>query len=271
MSDMIDAAVRYLELGWQLVPLNGKVPVLKDWTNRAVRTVEEAERWWSDGTGFNVGVATGLSNLAVVDIDPWNGGLQSWAKLDGLLPWTMTVRTGSAGYHLYLRMPERRLRNTAGRLPGFDGPLPGIDLRADGGQVVAPPSIHPKSGEPYRWLDTEPLADAPSWMAEVVTRPAPRFGAVPLRPDDGYVAATLEGVRADMAAAGKGQRNDTLYRKSLKVARLVASGALSEQDGRAVCDELAALSGLPDGEAQRTVSSGWQTGITDPLTVGGAR
>src|SRR5690606_23307108 len=99
--------------------------------------------------GRNVGVALGASDL-VVDVDPRNGGNESWERLKKDrgedFSGYPTVRTGSGGLHVYMRLPEGtgRLKGNLGR----DG-YPGIDLKFVGGQVVAPGSIHPETGEPY--------------------------------------------------------------------------------------------------------------------------
>src|SRR5438445_1681028 len=72
----------------------------------------------------------------------------------GSLPVTLTAATGGGGWHLFFTHPGGgvELRNTAGRLPGISESLPGVDLRADGGYVVAAPSRH-RSGAAYRWVD----------------------------------------------------------------------------------------------------------------------
>ena len=76
----------------------------------------------------------------MVDIDPRNGG-----QLDRtLMTPTATVATGGGGWHLYYRHPGHPL------LPALPGHA-GVDVKADGGYVVAPPSIHPDTGRPYRW------------------------------------------------------------------------------------------------------------------------
>ena len=81
------------------------------------------------------------SGLCVVDIDPRNGG-----QLDrDLMSPTATVATGGGGWQLYYRHPG------GPTLPALPG-VPGVDIKADGGYVVAPPSIHPGTRRPYRWV-----------------------------------------------------------------------------------------------------------------------
>jgi Bifunctional DNA primase/polymerase, N-terminal/AAA domain len=104
-------------------------------------------RWWRGWPSSNVGIATGVvSGLVVFDIDPRNGGDASYDQLRKQYPAAfedlLEVQTGSGGKHLYFecRSPARSRANI----------LPGIDVKADGGHVVAPPSQH-VSGVPYRF------------------------------------------------------------------------------------------------------------------------
>lgn len=121
--------------------------------------------WWALFPDANIGVATGeRSGLTVVDIDPGKGGEESWHNLvetHGDVPDTWWVITGSGGLHIYFR--DAGLRNSAS-LVG-----PGIDVRGDGGYVVAPPSLHACGGT-YEWGEAlgpgaiaEP-ADMPAWL-----------------------------------------------------------------------------------------------------------
>src|SRR4030095_253716 len=68
------------------------------------------------------------------------------------------VITG-AGRHIWFRMPDTELRNSASKI------APGIDIRADGGYVLAPPSVHP-SGRRYAWSvdSASTIAEAPAWL-----------------------------------------------------------------------------------------------------------
>jgi hypothetical protein len=94
-----------------------------------------------------VSIVTGaLSGLVVLDVDPRHGGKESLAKLErthGELPKTMESITGGGGRHLYFTHP-------GGAVPNRTNIEPGIDLRGDGGCIVAPPSVHP-SAKRYRW------------------------------------------------------------------------------------------------------------------------
>lgn len=121
--------------------------------------------WWKKWPTANIGIATGsVSDLVVVDIDPRNGGDDTFDALVrefGAAPETPEVLTGGGGRHLYFR-------DTGGVIPSTLGP--GIDIKADGGYVVAPPSVHIR-GRRYAWeLSALPsniaLADFPrAWSA----------------------------------------------------------------------------------------------------------
>jgi len=131
----------------------------------ALAAADEIEGWFRRWPDANVGLVTGrVSGLVVVDIDPRHGGQASLERLrdeHGPLPRTVEAETGGGGRHLYFAYPGVLVHNRVGILPG-------IDLRADGGCVVAPPSRHP-SGRRYRWAegsspDDLPLAAMPAWL-----------------------------------------------------------------------------------------------------------
>lgn len=141
----------------------------------AKREIADWFRRWPDA---NVGIVTGqVSNLVVLDIDPRHGGDASLADLaqrHGKLPPTLTARTGGGGRHLYFAAPADPIP-----LPSRVGLAQGIDVRAEGGMVVAPPSIHP-SGEVYAWIDsddeaTEPVP-MPRWLIGLIRGTAHRAG-----------------------------------------------------------------------------------------------
>lgn len=160
----LDAALAYARRGWSVIPVaaKGKQPLVR-WLPYQDHTADEAEirSWFRRWPAANVGIVTGaVSGLAVLDIDPKHGGADSLAHLEqrhGALPPTLEVATGGGGRHLYFRHPGGTLHNKVGLAPG-------VDLRGDGGLVVAPPSIHP-SGRPYLWQDDRTdLANMPDWL-----------------------------------------------------------------------------------------------------------
>lgn len=134
-------------------------------TNKAVIT-----QWWKDYPLANVAVVTGEeSKLVVLDIDERHGGFDSLKKLvrKGNMPYTPLVGTGGGGEHHYMAWPGNgtKIRSRA-RVAELDG----IDVRAAGGYVLAPPSLH-VSGKRYTWqigmLGTT-VAKIPNWLLEVL-------------------------------------------------------------------------------------------------------
>lgn len=173
-------------------------------------------------------IRTGLaSGLVVVDIDPRNGG----AVLPALMPPTRCVRTGSGGWHLYYRHPGGAL---ADKLRGHAG----IDIQADGDYVVAPPSIHPDTRQPYRWIGDRPVIEMPPPLiaacrpAEPPTAVGPAPGPTPTTNGRGISspAALLQAHLAAVDRAAEGARRTTLYGAARGVARMVAAGAITEHD-----------------------------------------
>lgn len=160
----LERALAYIELGWAVFPLipNTKKPLTKNGFKDATKSVYLVKKWWTDNPDANIAIATGkASELAVVDVDVKNGakGLESLASLNGYIE-TLTAITPSGGRHLYYLIPEdgMRCRN------GF---LPGIDLKADGGYVVAPGSVI--DGKDYEWLDPEShIINIPDCIIEIM-------------------------------------------------------------------------------------------------------
>lgn len=159
MSDMtfLDAALLYAAKGWRVFPVEpkGKKPLITDWPNRATTDEHTIRTWWAKRPDANIGLATGKgSGVFVIDIDGEDGE-RSWTQLVTEIPdipeETLTASTGS-GRHLFFKYPPKReVRNrTAFR--------PGLDVRGEGGYVVAPPSVHP-SGRLYAWPFIDSLDD----------------------------------------------------------------------------------------------------------------
>lgn len=197
---MCSAALAYAGLGWAVLPVygvaNGKCrcgkvdcssPGKHPHGRFAPHGVNDATRdgalicsWFQNGEAINVAIQTGAeSGIVVLDIDDRHGGSES-VRAFGELPQTATAQTGG-GWHPYFNMPDGiDLRNSAGKLG------PGLDVRATGGYVVAPPSTH-ISGRQYKWL-RDPragLADLPKSILHRLTgmarkpRPRRRPSAVP--------------------------------------------------------------------------------------------
>jgi Bifunctional DNA primase/polymerase, N-terminal/Primase C terminal 1 (PriCT-1) len=146
----------------------GKHPRTANGLKDATADPELLLKWWSMWPQANVGVRTGAeSGIVILDVDPCRGGddaLHGLERAHGALPATIEALTGGGGRHIYFKHPGQEIRNSADKLG------PGLDIRGDGGYVVAPPSIH-ASGRAYCWaVDSGPddveLAELPGWLAQ---------------------------------------------------------------------------------------------------------
>ena len=156
---MFNSAILYARKGWYVFPLHdkGKTPLTKTGFKEATIDEKIIREWWNKWPLANIGIATGaISGITVLDVDSKSGGFFSLEEV-ALAP-TPKVKTGGGGEHYYFKY--------CAEVQTRVGIKPGLDLRSDGGYVVAPPSVHPL-GNKYLWCDEDiPLADCPAWMIE---------------------------------------------------------------------------------------------------------
>ena len=177
----------------------GKHPRIKEWQEGSPTDPEQIRRWWTIWSDANIGVATGTaSGVVALDVDPRHGGDEALAELVekyGALPETPESLTGGGGRHILFMDPGGNLRNSVSTLGS------GLDIRANGGFIIAPPSLH-NSGRRYEWEVTShphdvSLAKMPDWMLTLLRAPSP---AEPKPGAD---------ISADIV---EGERNTTLFR-----------------------------------------------------------
>ena len=168
---MLEHALCYASRGWPVFPCRrrGKEPLVPGGFKAATTDPATIRSWWRRYAQPNIGMPTGrASGVVVLDIDPRHGGDESLLGLPPL-PETVECLTGGGGRHIYFAWPgfEVRCANNAIGL--------GLDLKADGGYVLLPPSVHP-SGRRYEWElssqpDDTPIAPTPDWLLQAI-RPA---------------------------------------------------------------------------------------------------
>lgn len=129
----ISKALEYTILGYSIIPIAGKRPLV-NWEEYQVTapTEEKVHEWSEVYQGAGIGIVTGkVSGITVVDIDVKNTEKTSLSTF----PPTYTVQTPSGGYHLYYQYSDT-VGTSANQFPQY----PYVDIRNDGGYVVAPPS-----------------------------------------------------------------------------------------------------------------------------------
>lgn len=127
------------------------------------------DQWWTRWPNANIGIAI-PNGVLVMDVDPRSGGVETMRALcddwGAFVAATLSSQTGghSLGRHFYFAWdgPVRKFKR---------GELPGIDWKRWGGYVVAPPSTHPETREPYAWLTNvrHRVGPPPPWLARVLT------------------------------------------------------------------------------------------------------
>jgi len=187
-TSKLDAALAYARTGWYVLPLHtpkpdggcschkascphaGKHPRTLNGVKDATRDEATIRRWWGRWPEANVGVATGAaSGIVALDSDPRHGGdvsLSALIEKYGDWPRTPEQKTGGGGDHIIFEHPGVAFKNSASVLGE------GLDIKTDGGYVVAAPSKHASGGD-YRWSQLTKPAPMPEWMVAELTKPQP--------------------------------------------------------------------------------------------------
>lgn len=237
-----EAALRYAARGWHVFPCAplGKTPVTARGNLEATTDRALIDLWWQRRPNANIGVRTGgCSGIVVLDIDGDEGhdSLRDLERTYRPLPRTATVATPGGGQHIYFRHPGGIVRNSASTL------APRVDVRGDGGYVIAPPSKGP-SGREYTPDEQAPITAMPDWLLALI-RARSRPVAAPVDPSE-WVQIARYGLK-------EGGRNHGLARYA---GHLLAHGL----DQRLVLEFVMAANArcrppLPTHEVQQLVAS----------------
>lgn len=247
------------DLGFSLIPVRvgEKIPAIQ-WARYQIQraTLDEISEW--QRAGHNAGIVTGeISRIIVLDCDTPEAIAQ--AKELGIPEGTVSVRTAN-GCHYYFRHPGFPVANKA-RL------LPGMDLRGDGGFVVAPGSVH-ETGTVYEWLNHPAWneIELPSeWLLKrlrdrpEIEPPSPAsMSATP------YGQSALDRELTILRNAQEGSRNDQLNCSAHALAQLAAGGHIDTAATKRALHHAAQSIGLEADEIERTLESGWRAGSLMP-------
>lgn len=152
-NELYEAAITYISQGFAVFPLQvkGKKPLTTHGVKDASKDPAIVKGWWQTWPNANIGIATGQisGGLCVIDMDiDEEKGLDGWRSLrdwqdgHGVISPSWLCKTGRGGFHYYF-LADEPINNRVGVIPG-------VDIRGDGGYIVAPPSVHP-NGTPYTW------------------------------------------------------------------------------------------------------------------------
>jgi len=181
MSTLLESAMDLADRGFAIFPCHtmvgkdacscgkesckskAKHPRVTDWQGQATSEEDQIREWWTQWPDANIAIATGeISDLWVLDLDQKDYGPENFERFrSGRALAPAVVKTGGGGAHLYFSWDDQiPVRNRAGILKG-------VDVRGNGGYVIAAGSTH-ASGANYDWAKDEDLTAAPSWLMEMV-------------------------------------------------------------------------------------------------------
>jgi len=190
-QEMRDYALDYAGKGWKVIPLHtpselgecsckksdcksvGKHPRTMNGLKDGTTDEAKIRNWWAMWPNANIGIVTGdASGIVVLDVDLDKFGEKSLEYLEEenyFLPETLQSVTGSGGSHYMFAQPQVSIKNSASSIGQ------GLDMRGDGGYIVAPPSRH-KSGNRYEWKNDCDLATMPDWLLQLATETSQSSG-----------------------------------------------------------------------------------------------
>lgn len=198
MNKEYEVVYEYLQNGWSILPVrpSEKRPYMTNWLQytKSRAPKDMVEGWFNGLTNAGVGAVTGkISNMVVLDVE--NDCPIPIADLLKKYPTGMVSRTGSGGYHLFYQYPTSQNR-VSNRVRIFEG----ADLRADGGFIVLPPTMH-ECGKRYEWVSKGALGTFPRELLELSAQSKNQQKA----DGEGWITETLRGV-------SEGGRNDACAR-----------------------------------------------------------
>ena len=247
-STLKDAALSYIDKGLAVFPIRpkSKNPASSHGFLDAVTDPEQITAAWDAKPNLNIGIATGAlsGGLFVIDLDTHDDAdgsdtLNKWEAEHGELPSTATALTGGGGIHMFYRGD--------GSVHSSVSKTDGVDIRGEGGYVVAPPSVHP-SGAIYEWERGHSPED------------------IPISTADRNVLAFIASVQRDTGdgarfvlpdEVGKGERNNIIF----KLACSMQSKGASDEEIMARCvgeNVIRFKPPLSDDELRRSVESALQ-------------
>ncbi len=254
-------------------------PVIPDGKQPACKWSDESRPGYQRD-GYNVGLDCGKSGLVVLDLDRHDGkadGVEAYAELKAELgiddSGALVSKTPGGGYHIIWSDP------TGGLIGNSNRNLPdGMDVRANGGYVVIPPSSI--DGKPYQWrrngFEPEPLP--PQLVKILLERPEPKPEPEPKKSRRAtgqharrYALAAMDDEAAALASTAPGGRNERANRSAYALGQFVGAGALDRAEVERVLYNACVDNGLvsDDGKTsvEKTIKSGLDAGEREPRRI----
>jgi hypothetical protein len=202
LSKFHAAALALARRGKKIFPCKpaSKEPACLRGFEAATTDAAQIDKWWREDRFRSVALATGqVNDIDVLDLD--DGGETTVALLEeqyGPIPPSVEVISGGGGRHVYLK-------HIPGARNSIRGLGEGLDYKGDGGYVLVPPSIHPKTQRPYVYsVDTaSEIATAPPWLVEQVIKLSAATNGNVSKSSEQWHAMFADGI-------GEGKRNSTL-------------------------------------------------------------
>lgn len=309
------AAIQYALRGWRVLPVHwitehgrctclaggqaacasaGKHPLDPGWPDEATTDVDEIILIWGQSPEANIGIATGsASGFFVVDVDEgvradgtYKQGLESLIDLTDQyeeLPETRAHQTGGGGTQYLFTMPDgytiKSLSRGKNLEPALGAEYPDIDIKGDGGMVVAPPSVSGRG--PYRVETDAEVAEAPQWLLDLLLQrgimepleaprdPAPAPDPAPNQqtPVPRWFAQSLADKLAEVRDAPDGQGNDTINRVAYMIGQYVPHGWIEFADAERQLREAVNTWQFPHPKAAYTIRRALTEGTQEPYRL----
>lgn len=240
--NFFDVAMFYASQNIKVFPVKrqDKKPLCASGFKSASMDMAQLQEWNKKFTDCNIGIPTGdINGIFVVDVDG-EQGFKSLTQIEQLHSKLIapTVITGK-GKHLYFKMPTNtKIKSSVSKIANH------IDIRADGGYVVAPPSIH-TNGKQYIWENFAPshkFPDAPQWLLDIILNAENEN-------------SSIEELLEEIANAPEGTRNDILISNAGKIQRLAEKQFLSLEDFVDDLIQAGLDSGLSRNEVLQTIQN----------------
>jgi len=279
MLKPLTTALEYAKLGYSVFPCHsildeqctcgkpdckspGKHPLTANGVKDATVDAEQIKKWWTEHPAANIAIATGKrSGITVLDVDVKSRGMESLEEIEAQLeplPDTPTVITGGGGRHYYFSFAD--VSSKANAIPDY----PGLDIRSEGGYVIAPYSTH-ISGRRYEWeaeatLTSVAVAPFPQFLLDLIKNSTPAPGEAFVN-----VPGVLDGIP-------EGERDDSLFRYACRL----RAKKMNKEEAEVLILEAAARCKPPftDEEAREKLDSAWNypaaSGLFKELIIDGS-